>query len=241
MDLYPIRLASVHPIDEVGQPFGGWGSLDPVTDRREHIAELYARHHDEAVRLAWALCRDGAVAQELAQEAFVRLYLHLGRLRDESAAPAYLRRTVVNLAYDHNRRRARERTVTGAGSARAARPDLDGGRGPVRVVDEPGDRLDLLDALAALPRRRQACVVLRYYLDLTEADTAAALGISVGTVKSQTHRALAQLRQHLGGRAVDLPIDDLAVVDRSAAHPAGHEDAHVDTPHTDIAHMDIEE
>ena len=53
-------------------------------------------------------------------------------------------------------------------------------------------------ALATLPARRRACVVLRYYLDLTEADTAAALGISTGTVKSQTHKALAQLREQLG-------------------------------------------
>jgi RNA polymerase sigma-70 factor (sigma-E family) len=154
-----------------------------VVDRDEALAELYQHHHGEAVRLAWALCRDASLAEELAQEAFVRLYLRHRTLRDPAAAPAYLRRTVVNLVYDQGRRSARER---GSRVARQA-----------ASVGDPEDGLDLLDAVATLPERRRACVVLRYYLDLTETETAAALGVSVGTVKSQTHKALAQLRRHL--------------------------------------------
>ena len=166
-----------------------------MADRDELLAELYERYHAEAIRLAWALCRDASLAEELAQEAFVRVYLRRRAVRDPSAAPAYLRRTIVNLAYDHGRRAGRER---------AGRPDPD--------AASTGDResgLDLLDALGALPGRRRACVVLRYYLDLTEVETAAALGISVGTVKSQTHKALAQLRQHLA--------DEPAVATRAVA------------------------
>ena len=160
-----------------------------MADRDELVADLYARHHGEAVRLAWALCRDAVLAEELAQEAFVRLYVRRRTLRDPTAAPAYLRRTIVNLAYDQGRRAGRERELVVPMSA---------------GVDEPIDALDpigartLVDAVTALPKRRQACVILRYYLDLSEADTAAALGVSVGTVKSQTHKALAQLREVLG-------------------------------------------
>jgi RNA polymerase sigma-70 factor (sigma-E family) len=167
-----------------------------VVDRDETLAELYQHHHGEAVRLAWALCRDASLAEELAQEAFVRLYVRRRALRDPAAAPAYLRRTVVNLVYDHGRRSARE---GGSRADRAANPagDREGG-------------LDLLDALAALPERRRACVVLRYYLDLTETETAAALGISVGTVKSQTHKALAQLRRHLADELPPVAIPAVA-------------------------------
>jgi RNA polymerase sigma-70 factor (sigma-E family) len=170
------------------------GRLEGV-DRDELLAQLYAEHHAATVRLAWALCRDQAGAEELTQEAFVRLYLHRRSLRDPAAAPAYLRRTVTNLAIDRGRRLRRERQV---------RDQSDDGpadrRAPGRAAAADGDRaanLDLVDALDVLAPRRRACVVLRYYLDLSEVDTAAALGISVGTVKSQTHKALAQLRSHL--------------------------------------------
>ena len=158
-------------------------------DRDDLLAELYERHHREAVRLAWAMCRDASLAEELAQEAFVRVYLRRRALRDPAAAPAYLRRTIVNLAYDHGRRSVRQRELV----LQMSSDDVDDS---VDALDPIGART-LLDAVAALPKRRQACVILRFYLDLSEADTAAALGVSVGTVKSQTHKALAQLRSAL--------------------------------------------
>ena len=167
-----------------------------MADRDEALAELYQHHHGEAVRLAWALCRDASLAEELAQEAFVRLYLRRRMLRDPAAAPAYLRRTVVNLVYDHGRRAAHER---GHRADPVAAPAGDSAGG-----------LDLLDALATLPERRRACIVLRYYLDLTETETAAALGVSVGTVKSQTHKALAQLRRHLTDELPPVAIPTVA-------------------------------
>jgi RNA polymerase sigma-70 factor (sigma-E family) len=160
-----------------------------VADRDELLADLYARHHGEAVRLAWALCRDAVLAEELAQEAFVRLYVRRRTLRDPAAAPAYLRRTIVNLVHDHGRRSGRQRELVVPMSAATEEP--------IDALDPIGART-LVDAVAELPKRRRACVILRYYLDLSEADTAAALGVSVGTVKSQTHKALAQLREVLG-------------------------------------------
>lgn len=102
------------------------------------------------------------------------------------SAPAYLRTTVVNLARTSLRRRQKEaREAQEAGAGRdAEQSELSGS----------GTRVDVLGALASLPQRKRECVVLRYYLDLSEAQTAQALGVSVGTVKSQTARALQQLR-----------------------------------------------
>jgi len=166
----------------------------------EVLARLYADHFASIVRMAWALCGDATVAEELTQEAFVRLYLHRQTLRDAAAAPAYLRRTVANLAIDRGRRRARrpDQPLEPAGEVASASSATSDAR--------PGMDVDLVAALDQLPARRRACVILRYHLDLSEAETAQALGISTGTVKSQTHKALAQLRQHLG--------DDLAAATR---------------------------
>ena len=160
-----------------------------MDDRERLVEDLFVQREAEVVRLAWGLTGDASLAQELAQEAFVRVYVHRRRLRDPAAAPAYLRRTVINLAFSHTRR------VKRVGRAEEGRDDQPG---PRRPEDDIAGWVDLRAALAALPPRRRACVVLRFYLDLTEADTAAALGISVGTVKSQMHKALGQLREQLG-------------------------------------------
>ena len=153
--------------------------------RREALALLYERHYGELVRLAFALTSDWGLAEELAQEAFVRVWRSWGNIRDQQSAPAYLRTTVVNLARRSLRRRLLERQTwrrRGAGDLRSA---------------DPGETVDLLRALACLPARKRACVVLRFYLDLSEADTAAALGVSVGTVKSQTAKAVGRLERLL--------------------------------------------
>ncbi len=168
--------------------------MDPPS-RRDALALLYQRHYAELVRLAFSLTGDWGLAEELAQEAFVRAWRSWGNIRDQQAAPAYLRTTVVNLARKALRRASRERSAwQGADDTRSA---------------SPGASIDLLRALARLPVRKRACIVLRFYLDLSEADTAAALGVSVGTVKSQTAKALRQLGQLLAEPGtVPVPLDD---------------------------------
>lgn len=151
--------------------------------RREALALLYERHYAELVRLAFALTSDWGLAEEFAQEAFVRVWHSWGNIRDQQSAPAYLRTTVVNLARRSLRRRLLERRAwAGVGDLRSA---------------DPGESVDLMRAVARLPAGKRACVVLRFYLDLSEADTAAALGLSVGTVKSQTAKALRRLERLL--------------------------------------------
>jgi RNA polymerase sigma factor (sigma-70 family) len=136
--------------------------------RREAIALLYERHYGELVRLAFALTSDWALAEDLAQEAFARAWRGWGNIRDQQRAPAYLRATVVNLARTSVRRMLRETGDPGAADLAVS--------------------IDLLRALSRLPARKRACVVLRYYLDLSEADTAAALGVSVGTVRARRRK-----------------------------------------------------
>jgi RNA polymerase sigma-70 factor (sigma-E family) len=167
--------------------------MDPPS-RRDALALLYERHYAELVRLAFALTSDWDLAEELAQDAFVRVWRSWGNIRDQQSAPAYLRTTVINLARGSLRRRLQERRAwRDASDQRSADPDAS---------------IDLLYALTRLPARKRACVVLRFYLDLSEADTAAALGVSVGTVKSQTAKALRQLQRLLaepGTGPVPLP------------------------------------
>ena len=186
-------------------------------DERERLVEaLFTERQTEAVRLAWALTGDASLAQELAQEAFVRLYVHRRRLRSPEAAPAYLRRTVINLVFSHGRRAARARSHHEQAQAVGGATAVSGG---VAVADDVSLRLDVVAALGELPPRRRACVVLRYYLDLSEVDTAAALGISLGTVKSQTHKALAQLRDRLGEQDPTIEAagaPDLSAIETSA-------------------------
>ena len=141
------------------------------------------------VRLAYALTGDAGHAEDLAQAAFARAYASWGRVRRAGDPDAYVRRIVIN---EHRSRFRKHRVaeelradLTGAADSR-----LPGGQQP-----GPEERQALLDALRALGPRQRAVVVLRYWLDLSEAETAAALNCSVGTVKSQASRALASLRK----------------------------------------------
>ena len=163
-----------------------------TTDR---LGEIYAAHGPRAGRLAYLLTSDRDLAQDLAQEAFARLIPRLPALRSPDAIQSYLRRSVVNLARSHWRRRSRERVyVLREGPVVGARtqppPDLE-------------ERDALWTALTTLPYRQRAALVLRFYEDLTERQTADALGCAVGTAKSLVSRGLTALRQEMRGEEVD--------------------------------------
>jgi RNA polymerase sigma-70 factor (sigma-E family) len=159
-------------------------------DRDEAIEALFFALYPGLARTAFGLTGDWNVAEQLVQEAFLRLWRRWPWLRDHQAAPAYLQRTVVNLARSQLRRLVIERRALLA---------KEGGERPTDRASggDPAANLALRSALADLPYRKRACVVLRYLVGLSEAETAAALGITVGTVKSQTHKALRQLRDVL--------------------------------------------
>jgi RNA polymerase sigma-70 factor (sigma-E family) len=139
------------------------------------------------MRAAWLLTGNEAAAEDLVQSALVRIWPRWAKLDREGSIDAYMRRVLVTTYINGWRRRWRGEVPT------EVLPD-----GPAAVdahaaVDQ---RLLVRQALADLPPRQRAVVVLRYFEDLTEAQAAQALGCSVGTVKSQTAKALARLRTH---------------------------------------------
>jgi RNA polymerase sigma-70 factor (sigma-E family) len=147
--------------------------------------EQFINQHREAVlRAARLLTGDWHAGGDLAQESLIRLYLAWPRLRESTAAWAYLRQTMVRLHIRQQTRRWRTEVHT------ASVPD--------RAVAEqtPYDD-ELRSALAALPPRQRATLVWRFFLDLSVEDTATSMRCSVGTVKSQTAAALATLRSTL--------------------------------------------
>ena len=125
--------------------------------RRASLAELYERTAPGAVRLAYLLTGDRSVAEDITQDAFVRVSGRLAHLREPGAFDAYLRRTVVNLAKNHFRRRAVERTFL-----ERAKPASDHPSHEQLLVE----RRVTLAALARLPQRQRAAIVLRFYEDL---------------------------------------------------------------------------
>ena len=154
----------------------------------EAIESLFHAHYPRIVYTAFSLVGDWDLAEQLAQEAYLRVWRRQRWIADPQAAPLYLQRTVVNLSRETIRRKAIERRALRArGVDRVAVTDPD-----------PADVVDLRRAIAGLPARKRECVVMRHMLGLSEAETARLLGVSVGTVKSQTHKGLRQLRERLG-------------------------------------------
>jgi len=152
------------------------------------LGELYERHAPEAVRLGYLITGDAALAEDLVHEAFVKLLGRFRDLRNPDAFHWYLRKTVVNLARSHFRHARVEREyVEREGRRPVDRPDPD-----------PTERDEMWAALTRLSERQRAAIVLRYYEDLTEAQTADVLGVRLGTVKSLVARGMARLREEMG-------------------------------------------
>jgi len=160
----------------------------------EALTELYAAHWRPLVRLSWLLVHDQHVAEETVQDAFVAMHARWSQLRDQDRALAYLRRCVVNTSRSVLRhRKVEDRYLLRESTARTAHGTTFEPSAEQRAVEhDTGDHL--LMALARLPRRQREVLTLRYYLDLSEAQIADALGISAGSVKAHAHRGLAALR-----------------------------------------------
>jgi RNA polymerase sigma-70 factor (sigma-E family) len=155
---------------------------------QEHGLEaLYRAHAAEALRLGYLLTGERTLAEDLVQDAFVKVLGRFHDLRNREAFWWYLRRTIVNLSTSHFRRRRVERAWLERQPPQEAAsfpPDL-------------GDRERLREALMSLRPEQRAAIVLRFYEDLSEADTAEALGMPLGTVKSTVSRGLDRLRRQV--------------------------------------------
>jgi RNA polymerase sigma-70 factor (sigma-E family) len=158
---------------------------------RRTLAELYVRQVPSAIGLAYLITGDRYMAEDMAQEAFIRLAGRFGHLRAPEAFDAYLRKTVVNLCLSHLRRRRVE-------SAYLEQERHEAGRGAA-VIPDLATREELWAALHELPSRKRAAVVLRYYEDLPERQVAEILRCSVPAARSLVARAVQSLRERIRG------------------------------------------
>jgi RNA polymerase sigma-70 factor (sigma-E family) len=156
---------------------------DPISKRDIALTALFDAHHTQLMRLAALLGADDA--EDIASEAFYRLYRRWEKLREPAAALSYLRATVCNLV----RQRLRHLGV----AHRHEEPPNQHHRSAETEVILREDQRAIAVALRRLPTRQREAVVLRYWLDLKEVEVAAAMGISCGAVKSHTARAMAAL------------------------------------------------
>jgi RNA polymerase sigma-70 factor (sigma-E family) len=166
-------------------------ALARANARRDRtVAALFDAHYVDFCRLAGLLLADAAQAEEVVQEAFLRTFAGWRRIREPDRAQFYLRRAVVNLCKSRLRRRSVERRGNSVLCDRqpAAAPAWE---------DHTAGTVAMAEALRRLPPRQRAVVVLRYYLDLSEADIASELQTSTGTVKSQLSKARAHLARLL--------------------------------------------
>jgi RNA polymerase sigma-70 factor (sigma-E family) len=171
---------------------------------RDDFRSYVSARSPALLRTAYMLTGNRADAEDLLQTALAKTYLSWDRIREREAIDGYVRRILVNTQTSFWRRRKVDEYATEVLPERPGR-------------DETAD-LDLHDALwnalTSLPKRQRAMVVLRYYEDLSEAETARVMGVSVGTVKSTTSRALTRLREssllasgHPDDPRTALPID----------------------------------
>jgi RNA polymerase sigma factor (sigma-70 family) len=167
---------------------------ESISDAAEALViDLFHREGRSLVRLARLFVDDRDAAEDIVQEAFLRLARHAGRIEVQDKAPAYLRSIVLNLARDHNRR-----------GLVSLRHQATRGR-EVDVADDMADRLvvseehrRVLAAVRQLPTRQRDCGALRYIEEYSIADIAATLGLSANSVKTHLQRGLGTLDRVLG-------------------------------------------
>jgi len=165
----------------------GWSRAD-VDQIVGHLFEVEARN---LVRLARFFVDDRDASEDLVQEAFIRLARSIHRIKDPEAAPAYLRSIVLNLARDHNRR--------GLVSLRHRESAVPSPAGIEEGLEIREDQQRVIDALRDLSPGQRNCLVLRYYMELSNPEIARTLGVSVNTVKTQIQRGMASLERTLAG------------------------------------------
>ena len=159
----------------------------PSASRLQRLGDWFSAEYEPLLRFAYFLTGEWAAAEDLVHDAFVRLY-RADRHIDVEGFRAYARRTIANLHKSRFRRIRAERKAL----ASQERPG---------AVDAPEAVDHVWQAILSLPSQQRACVALRFYEDMTEQSVADTLGVSIGTVKKQMHRALSALRDSLGDRS----------------------------------------
>lgn len=156
----------------------------------DEVASLFRSEYGGLVRLASLLLGDRSASEEVVQDAFVKLQVGWSRVREPGKAPAWLRTTVLNGA----RSRLRHRQVL----QRHLEPVSFPAPSAETAAIASEEHRRVMVALRGLPQRQREALVLKFYLDLSEAETAATMGVSAGSVKTHVHRGLAALHSTLG-------------------------------------------
>ncbi|MFD5426927.1 SigE family RNA polymerase sigma factor [Streptomyces sp. NPDC127084] len=159
----------------------------------DHLTETYRAHYRSLLGLAALLLDDTASCEDVVQEAFIRVHSARSRVRDPEKTLAYLRQTVVNLS-----RSALRRRILGLKLLSKPMPDM------ASAEEGAYDQLErdaLIKAMRGLQRRQREVLVMRYFADMTEAQVAETLGISLGSVKAYGSRGIAALRVAMGAPA----------------------------------------
>ena len=154
------------------------------------ISDLFKQQARSLVRMVRLFVDDRNAAEDMVQEAFLRLLDALPRIRQPERAVAYLRSIVLNLARDHNRR--------GLVSLRHRLPADESTASIVDKIVLREDQKQVIEALDNLPRRQRDCLVLKYYTELPLTEIAETLGLSVNTVKTHLRRGMSELGKRLG-------------------------------------------
>jgi len=187
----------------MGRTGEGVGVTPPVADIEEQFREFVAARSTALLRTAYLLAGDWGVAEDLLQVALTKTYLAWRRLGQIDAVEPYARRVLVNTTTSWWRRRWHGERPTEILPERSVSDGLD-----ARL-----ERDALWQHVKELPARQRAVLVLRFYEDMSEADTAAMLDVSIGTVKSQCARAIAALRTRLGERGIEPAVRSLRTDD----------------------------
>jgi RNA polymerase sigma factor (sigma-70 family) len=187
-------------------PGGSWALLqavagarsagEPISAEAERlVVALYLAEARSLVRLARLFVDDRDAAEDIVQEAFLKLARHAGRIEAEDRAPAYLRSIVLNLARDHNRRglvSLRHRSTRGR--------EIDVGDDAADILVASEEHARVLEAVRRLPNRQRDCIALRYFEDCPIDVIASTLGVSANSVKTHLQRGLAALDNTLAKR-----------------------------------------
>ncbi|MGW7436313.1 SigE family RNA polymerase sigma factor [Streptomyces sp. NPDC054849] len=152
----------------------------------DHLTATYQAHYRSLLGLAALLLDDTASCEDVVQEAFIRVHSARNRVRDREKTLAYLRQTVVNLS-----RSALRRRILGLKLLSKPMPDMASAE---EGAYDQLERDDLIKAMRGLQRRQREVLVLRYFADMTEAQVAETLGVSLGSVKAYGSRGIAALR-----------------------------------------------
>ncbi|GAA5004090.1 SigE family RNA polymerase sigma factor [Kitasatospora paranensis] len=170
---------------------GSAAAADATGASVDLLTETYQAHYRSLLRLAALLLDDLSSCEDVVQEAFIRVHAARRRVREPEKTLAYLRQTVVNLSRSTLRRR-----ILGLRLLPKPMPDMASAE---EGAYDALERDELRIALRGLQRRQREVLVLRYYADLTEAQVAEVLGVSIGSVKAYGSRGLASLRVLMGG------------------------------------------